>query len=191
MARKTETRNKILKVALRLFSEQGYYATPTKLIASEAGVNELTLFRHFGTKERLFQETTENYVKEIDLSHEIHELIEQDFEESMKKIAEDYLNFCFENEQIYKIQMRLKDDEKEFVRLKLSREFSYVLCDYFQELLDKKIVFGDPEMMAVTFINSILGTFTVYLLSNNTFTSIDIKTLVLEHAKQFAAYYKV
>lgn len=191
MARKTETRNKIMKVALKLFSEQGYYATPTKLIAQEAGINELTLFRHFGTKERLFQETTENYVKEIDLSHEIHELIQQDFEESMKNIAGDYLNFCFKNEQIYKIQMRLKDDEKEFVRLKLSREFSLVLGDYFKELLDKNIVFGDPEMMAVTFINAILGAFTVYLLSDNTFTTIEIKDLVMEHAKQFASYYKV
>lgn len=191
MARKTETRNKIMKVALKLFSEQGYYATPTKLIAQEAGINELTLFRHFGTKERLFQETTENYVKEIDLSHEIHELIQQDFEESMKNIAEDYLNFCFENEQIYKIQMRLKDDEKEFVRLKLSREFSLVLGDYFKELLEKDIVYGDPEMMAVTFINAILGAFTVYLLSDNTFTTIEINDLVMEHAKQFASYYKV
>ncbi len=191
MTRKTETRNKLMKVALKLFSEQGYYATPTKLIAQEAGVNELTLFRHFGSKEKLFQETTEKYVQEIGISREIHELINQDFEESIIKIAEDYLEFCFLNKKIYKIQMRLKDDEKEFVRLKLSREFSVVLCDYFKELLENNVVKGDPKLMSVTFINSILGAFTVYLLTDDTFSDINISDIVLEHAKQFAAYYKV
>ncbi len=87
--------------------------------------------------------------------------------------------------------MRLKDDEKEFVRLKLSREFSVVLCDYFKELLENNVVKGDPELMSVTFINSILGAFTVYLLTDDTFSDINISDIVLEHAKQFAAYYKV
>jgi AcrR family transcriptional regulator len=191
MARKTETRNKIMKVALRLFSEQGYYSTPTKLIAQEAGVNELTLFRHFGTKERLFQDVTENFVQEIDLTHEIDELITQDFEESMLSIADDYLNFCFECEALYKIQLRLRDDEKEFVRLKLSREFKSVLSDYFTELKEQNVIDGDPEMMAVTIINSILGSYTVYLLSNNTFTTLNLRDIVMEQAKQFAAFYKV
>jgi AcrR family transcriptional regulator len=191
MARKTKTRNNIMKVALKLFSEQGYYGTTTKQIAQEAGINELTLFRHFGTKENLFQETTSQYVEDINLGQEIHELINQDFEESIIKIAEDYLQFCFDCKKLYKIQMRLTDDEKEFVRLKLSREFSVVLCDYFKELKEKGVVKGEPEFMAVTFINAILGAFTVYVMTNDTFTEVPIQTLVLEHAKQFANYYKV
>ena len=191
MSRKTETRNKIMEVALKLFSEQGYYATPTKLIAKEAGINELTLFRHFGSKENLFQETTDKYVKEMDIRHNIKELIEQDFEQSIEKIASDYLEFCFQNKKIYKIQMRLKDNEKEFVRLKLSREFSVVLQGYFEELITNKIIKGNPELMSVTFINSILGAYTVYLMTEDTFCSIDIREVVLEHAKQFASYYKL
>jgi len=191
MAKKIETRNKIMKVALQLFSEQGYYATSTKLIAQEAGVNELTLFRHFGTKEKLFQESTANYVKEMNLTHGIDELKDKSFEESIQIIAQNYLQFCFENELIYKIQMRLHDDENEFVRLKLSRELTSVLSDYFTELLDKKVINGKPDMMAVTFINSILGAYTVYLMTRDSFTDLNIHDLVDEHAKQFAAYYKV
>ena len=191
MAKKQETRDKIMKVALKLFSEQGYYATPTKLIASEAGVNELTLFRHFGSKEKLFQETTENYVQEINIQREISELIKEDFETGVLEVAKDYLDFCFQNEKLYKIQMRLKDDEKEFVRLKLSRGFAEVLQDYFIECLKKEKINGEPELMATTFINSILGAFTVYILTNDSFSSISIETLVEEHAKQFASYYKI
>lgn len=191
MSKKQETRKKMMKVALNLFSEQGYYATTTKQIAAEAGVNELTLFRHFGTKEKLFQETTENYVHEINIKKEISELIKQDFESSMLDLACDYLDFCFENQKLYKIQLRLKDDEKEFVRLKLSREFAGGLKEYFQTCLDKKQINGEPEMMATTFINSILGAFTVFLLTDDTFTNISIQALVEEHAKQFANYYKI
>lgn len=190
MTRKEETRKKIMDVALRLFSESGYYSTPTKRIAQEAGVNELTLFRHFGSKEHLFQETTEKYVEAINLKSEITQHIQLDFETSMTEIAKDYLDFCFTNEKIYKIQLRLKDDEKEFVRLKLSRQFQDVLIEYFNELLEKGDIEGNPEIMATCFINSILGAFTVYLLTNNTFTTVDIETLVVEHAKQFANYYK-
>lgn len=190
MSKKTATRNKIMEVALRLFSEQGYYATTTKSIAKAAGVNELTLFRHFGTKEKLFQETTDNYVTEINLKSEIDELIDQDFETSIIQIAKDYLAFCFEAKELYKIQLRLKDDEKEFVRLKLSREFVGVLKGYFQECIQKNQVAGNPEMMAVTLIDGILGAFTIHMLTEDSFSTISIEDLVVEHAKQFAHYYK-
>ena len=61
MSKTKGTRDKIMSVALKLFSEQGYYSTTTSQIANEAGVNEVTIFRHFKTKENLFQETTQNY----------------------------------------------------------------------------------------------------------------------------------
>lgn len=49
-----DTRTKILEAALDLFSEKGYHASTTRKIASKAGVNEVTLFRHFKTKIALF-----------------------------------------------------------------------------------------------------------------------------------------
>lgn len=44
---------KILDAAVRVFAEVGYRAATTRRIATEAGVNEVTLFRRFGNKERL------------------------------------------------------------------------------------------------------------------------------------------
>lgn len=190
MSKKQETREKIIAAALQLFAEQGYYSTTTKEIAAKASVNEITLFRHFGSKENLLQESTEEYVHSIDIQGEIKRLVKQDFTESMIEISRDYLDFCFRNEQLYKIQMRLKDDESHFVRLKLSRGFVSELEVYFQHLLQNKTIQGQPHKMAVTLIDSILGAFTVYLLTNNTFTKVPIEELVDEHAKQFAEYYK-
>lgn len=47
------TRERILEAAIRLFGGTGYVRTATRTIAREAGVNEVTLFRHFGSKQNL------------------------------------------------------------------------------------------------------------------------------------------
>lgn len=51
-----DTRSKILEAALDLFSEKGFHASTTRKISQKAGVNEVTLFRHFKTKLTLFEE---------------------------------------------------------------------------------------------------------------------------------------
>jgi AcrR family transcriptional regulator len=48
-------KNIIVETAARLFSQEGYSATPTHRIAKEAGVSEALIFRHFGTKEGLLK----------------------------------------------------------------------------------------------------------------------------------------
>lgn len=48
-----ETRQRILAAAHRVFSAEGFRGATTRRIASEAGVNEVTLFRHFTSKEQL------------------------------------------------------------------------------------------------------------------------------------------
>jgi AcrR family transcriptional regulator len=47
------TRARILEAFLRLAVERGIDSTPTRLVAREAGVSELTIFRHFGDKATL------------------------------------------------------------------------------------------------------------------------------------------
>jgi AcrR family transcriptional regulator len=48
-------RNKILDAALRLYAREGFRGATTRLIAQEAGVNEVTLFRQFGSKLALIE----------------------------------------------------------------------------------------------------------------------------------------
>lgn len=49
-------RDQLLEAAVRVFSEAGYRGATTRRIAFEAGVNEITLFRHFGSKDALIRE---------------------------------------------------------------------------------------------------------------------------------------
>jgi AcrR family transcriptional regulator len=53
-------REKILHAAARVYAESGYRGATTRRIAREAGVNEITLFRHFGTKDVLLHEAIES-----------------------------------------------------------------------------------------------------------------------------------
>lgn len=50
-----ETRETILEAAAVLFGEHGYKGTTTRAIAEHAGVNEVTVFRKFGSKQGLLQ----------------------------------------------------------------------------------------------------------------------------------------
>ncbi|HTX61573.1 MAG TPA: TetR/AcrR family transcriptional regulator [Methanobacterium sp.] len=53
---KTETEEKILDAALKVFARKGYDAATTRSIAEESGFTEMTLFRKFGTKKNLFEQ---------------------------------------------------------------------------------------------------------------------------------------
>lgn len=49
-------RDRILRAATELYAETGFRGATTRQIAQRAGVNEVTLFRHFGSKTALLHE---------------------------------------------------------------------------------------------------------------------------------------
>jgi AcrR family transcriptional regulator len=57
-----EIRHRILAAAARVYAQYGFRGATTRLIATEAGVNEVTLFRTFGSKAELLQEMLQSQV---------------------------------------------------------------------------------------------------------------------------------
>jgi len=55
MTAERETGEAILAAAADLFGERGYRGTTTRAIAERAGVNEVTVFRRFGSKQGLLR----------------------------------------------------------------------------------------------------------------------------------------
>jgi AcrR family transcriptional regulator len=51
-----DIRHRILSAAARVYAQHGYRGATTRLIAIEAGVNEVSIFRTFGSKDVLFEE---------------------------------------------------------------------------------------------------------------------------------------
>ncbi len=59
-----ERRKEILETAMRLFTENGYEATSMRDIAKEMGVVQGLCYRYFDSKQALFEEAMETYVRE-------------------------------------------------------------------------------------------------------------------------------
>lgn len=53
------SRERILEAAARVYAKHGFRGATTRLIAAEAGVNEVTLFRTFGSKGALLEAVLE------------------------------------------------------------------------------------------------------------------------------------
>lgn len=63
------TRERILGAAREVMSRKGKRGATTREIAEVAGVNEATLFRHFGTKEALIVETAQHFCGALKLKN--------------------------------------------------------------------------------------------------------------------------
>jgi AcrR family transcriptional regulator len=61
MVAHSRTAEQILSTFLRLVAERGLDATTTRALAEEAGVNEVTVFRHFGDKATLAREAVRRF----------------------------------------------------------------------------------------------------------------------------------
>ncbi len=84
------TAERIIEAALQLISEKGYTAATTKTIAELAGVNEVTLFRHFGNKRGLLKAIVEQFSYYPLLQQEIHQNVTWELEK-------DLLNFSLKH----------------------------------------------------------------------------------------------
>lgn len=60
-----ERRDQILQAALELFSKYGFAGTTTKQIARAAGVSEALVFRHFATKDELYNAILEGKASQM------------------------------------------------------------------------------------------------------------------------------
>lgn len=100
----SDTREKILETAMRLFSVQGYSNTSLSQVAKEANVSKALIFWHFENKEQLFrtaiQRTLEPYFINV-----VDELDGLDEAEQIKRLVDRYYGFVAEN--IYSVKFFL------------------------------------------------------------------------------------
>jgi AcrR family transcriptional regulator len=62
-----EIRDRILEAAKRVYAQHGFRGATTRLIAIEADVNEVTIFRTFGSKAALFDSLMQSHVAQSPL----------------------------------------------------------------------------------------------------------------------------
>ncbi len=100
---KENTKERVLEAAIKLISEKGYLGATTREIAQEAGVTELTLFRHFGSKEKLFEEILNSYTFLPALKGILPELYTMPYEEALRLVATRFLQTLKETKSMVRI----------------------------------------------------------------------------------------
>lgn len=160
------TKDKLIEAAIKLFEEKGYSGTTTAAIAASAGVADVTLFRHFGSKEVIFKEA----LKKIQNSGEL-ELFEDN-----KQL--DYMGtILYASRKLCKYFIK----ENRTIRMMLFESIrNPLLCNfltegpmknikylsrYFSSLISDGILkSGDPKVYAESLVSLVFG-YTIGLAS--------------------------
>jgi len=89
-----DKREAILKTALALFTERGFYGTPTAMISKEAGVATGTLFFYFPTKEELIDTLYRQIKAEAAAAFKEGVGREPDVEAKIRRVGENALSWA-------------------------------------------------------------------------------------------------
>ena len=161
--KKTITKQRLLDATLKLISEKGYLGATTREIAQEAGVTELTLFRHFGTKEKLFEYLLKNHTFLPRLKELLPELDGLSYEDSLRLIATRFLLSLKERKSMVKIMYSEVTIYPEKIRKlynKFIEDLTLTLASYFTGLQKRGLLRSvSPEMAAQLFLGVLFSYF--------------------------------
>lgn len=155
MSEYSDTALHIMNTAKELFSEKGFKGVSTKKIAQAAEVNEVTLFRLFGSKAKLLDAVMEHCLFRPNFGVLLEEP-SQSLEDFLRRLGQFLNQFMKKNQTLIKIElMNLGYNLREN---KLSRFPHQVRAVLIQEFITYKGL--SPEQAhieAVTFMTAIHG----------------------------------
>ncbi len=137
------TRDRILRASLKLFSEKGYLGATTRAIAREADVAELTLFRYFSSKEKLFEEVINTYSFLPRLRELLVEIAEKPYRDALIIIATRFLELLNKRKDLIRImhsEMQRYPEKIQKIHDSLINETLRLLSGYFAELQKKGVL---------------------------------------------------
>ena len=149
-----DTRGRIMQAASDLFANKGYAGTTTRAIAETAGVNEVTLFRHFGSKENLAREIM-NQFGGMTVAENMENLLSGNYREDLLMVGRMMLTVMTDKNDAMRMAICEAGHFPEFrdVVAENPRQLRQMLARYFQSLMEnKKILPGHPELLAQAFL---------------------------------------
>lgn len=140
MKKRDTTKKKILEATLKLISQKGYLGATTREIAREAGITEITLFRHFGSKEKLFEEVLKSYTFLPRLKQLIPQLEGLPYEEALMEIGMGFLHTLKEKSSMVRImlsEITLYPEKIRLIHERFINDMIDTLSQYFNTLQGK------------------------------------------------------
>ena len=99
------THERILAAAAQVFTDLGYIRATTRAIAAAAGVNEVTLFRHFGSKKNLALATIDRYSALPDLADLLTNQFSGDYRRDMQLLGRLFQRFLAERREAIRMMI--------------------------------------------------------------------------------------
>jgi len=150
-----DTRGRILAAARELFALKGTRGTTTREVAEKAGVNEATVFRHFGTKHALLHEMLEHYCESRDQMRGTMESLEGTLAEQLRSIGHMAIEGIKRKEDLIRVGLaeQVTDPDASAMTWRSPLGALSLLSDYMQKRIEAGELSGDPEILARAFMS--------------------------------------
>jgi len=156
------TQEKILQAATELIADKGFKETTTKDIAASAGVSEMSVFRHFGSKKAILAAIMKQYSFEYPIENGLREQLKWELEHDLLLLAEMQYHFNLRNEKAILIRFKESKNLLAF-NIDVKKDPSLLkafLLWYFDEMYARgKIFKADNEKLAIYFMSFNFGLF--------------------------------
>ena len=157
------TKDIILKNALKVFSQKGYLGATTKEISREAGFAEVTLFRYFTSKEKLFEEVINTYSFLPALKGLLPKITKMTFENALTLIAENFLDTLTARKDLIRImlsEIQIYPEKIHKIYNAFIVELHKTLASYFTAMQKKGVLRSyDAELGARVFLGMFFSYF--------------------------------
>ncbi len=159
--RKQATQQAILEAAYQLFSQKGFKNTTTREIAACAGVNELTLFRHFQNKFNLLSNVIAAHSIMTRLEMDLEAIQQCDFQAGLYRFARLILSHLQDKYPLIRLMMMEASTNPELKAVigPIPAELRKHLTLYLQKGVQEGFVRSDLnlELVAQDFLWIFLG----------------------------------
>jgi len=156
----SDTKERILEAALRMFSERGYVGTNLRDLAKELGLSKSALYRHFDSKEAIwdamYQQTKAHYDAHFGSVEHMPAL--PDTTEALYEMTMGMVNFTMHDEMIIRVRRLLMTEQfrDEKVGKLASNYFLYGTESMFTKVFDHmmeqgSLQQGDPQLLAFAY----------------------------------------
>ena len=187
----SQTRDKILETSLKLFSRKGFLGATTKEIAKEAGIAEITLFRHFPSKENLFEEVLNSCTFLPVLKGLLPEISAMPYEKSLTIIAQRFLDTLESRKEMIQImyaEVKRYPEKIRKVYQEFIEELIKTLASYFDQMQKKGVLRDfDAETAARAFLGMFFSMFNAREFHKfKKYKDMDVRVVVREFVGIFA-----
>src|SRR5579872_3360865 len=152
------TRERILRAAREIFERNGTRGTTTREVAERAGVNEATLFRHFGNKVSLLEAMREWSIDKMGLTDAL-DALGGDLRADLTAICTALYDGMLRNQAIIRISLAEEQTDPEGLPscLRGPTLIMQRLGAYLQGQLDAGKIRGNPRQLAAIIMGTMFA----------------------------------